>query len=201
MFAQYPASELHRIVFAIGFGATLLIVSAPSVEAQGDPDKPVITGRVATPPQTAAVDMYIKLPDIDGESVDENHDKWIDVLSIDWGAHKPTAGENAARRRGDVILEDVTMTKEYDASSPKIMLACANGTHFPSVELEAPERPGAKATYMKYELKNVMITSYSIDATGERPMETIKMTYQKVDATEIDESSRVKVKQNWDRDE
>jgi type VI secretion system secreted protein Hcp len=200
MFVQHPASMLHRFVCVVGFGLALWIAFVPSAEAQGDPDRPVVTGRVPTPP-TAAVDMYIKLPDIDGESLDENHDKWIDVLSIDWGAHKPTAGQNAARRRGDVIVEDLTMTKEYDASSPKIMLACANGTHFPSVELEAPERPGGQATYMKYKLKNVMITSYSIDATGERPMETITMTYQKVDAAEIDESSRVKVKQSWDRDE
>jgi type VI secretion system secreted protein Hcp len=200
MFVQHPASKLHRFVCIIGFGIALLFVSAPIAKAQGDPDRPIVTGRVSTPP-TAAVDMYIKLPDIDGESVDENHDKWIDVLSIDWGAHKPTAGKNAERRRGDVNLEDLTMTREYDASSPKIMLACANGTHFPSVELEAPERPGAEATYMKYKLKNVMITSYSIDATGERPMETITMTYQKVEAAEIDKSSRVKVQQSWDRDE
>lgn len=200
MFDQYPASKLHSFVCVIGFGLALLIAFVPSAKAQGDPDRPVITGRVYNPP-TAAVDMYIKLPDIDGESVDENHDKWIDVLSIDWGAHKPTAGKNTERRRSDVILEDLTMTKEYDASSPKIMLACANGTHFPSVELEAPERPGAQATYMKYKLKNVMITSYSIDATGERPMETLTMTYEKVEATEIDESSRVKVRQSWDRDE
>lgn len=200
MFAHYPAGKPHSFVCVIGFGLALLIAFAPSANAQGDPDQPVITGRVYTP-TTAAVDMYIKLPDIDGESVDENHDKWIDVLSIDWGAHKPTAGKNTERRRGDVILEDLTMTKEYDASSPKIMLACANGTHFPSVELEAPSRTGASATYMKYKLKNVMITSYSIDASAERPMETITMTYDKVEATEIDESSRVKVRQSWDRDE
>lgn len=200
MFAQHPASKLHRSTCVVGLGFGLLIAFTASAEAQGDPDRPVVTGRVPTPP-TAAVDMYIKLPDIDGESVDENHDKWIDVLSIDWGAHKPGAGDDAARRRGDVKFGDVTMTKEYDASSPKIMLACANGTHFSNVELEAPERPGAQATYMKYKLENVMITSYSIDATGERPMETITMTYQKVEAAEIDESSRVKVRQSWDRDD
>jgi type VI secretion system secreted protein Hcp len=200
MFVQHPAKKLHRFVFVIGFGVALSIAFAPSAEAQGDPDRPVITGRVPTPP-TAAVDMYIKFPDIDGEAVDENHDKWIDVLSIDWGAHKSGAGAGAARRRGDVFLEDLTMTKEYDASSPKLMLACANGTHFSSVELEAPERPGAQATYMKYKLENVMITSYSIDATGDRPMETITLRYQKIDAAEIDKSSRVKVRQSEDRDE
>ncbi len=200
MFAQYSARKLHPFAYAAGFGLALLIAFVPSAKAQGDPDRPVITGRVPTPP-TAAVDMYIKLPDIDGESVDENHDKWIDVLSIDWGAHKPGATNDAARRRGDVKLGDITMTKGYDASSPKIMLACANGTHFPSVELEAPERRGAQATYMKYKLENVMITSYSIDATGERPMETITMTYEKVEAAAIDESSRVKVRQSWDRDD
>jgi Type VI secretion system effector, Hcp len=42
---------------------------------------------------------YMKLGDIKGESNaagDANHDKWIDVLSIDWGSHKPGAGSQSA---------------------------------------------------------------------------------------------------------
>jgi Type VI secretion system effector, Hcp len=43
---------------------------------------------------------YLKLGDIKGESTetaDANHDKWIDVLSVDWGADKPgAAGRQSA---------------------------------------------------------------------------------------------------------
>lgn len=198
MLGEHQSSKLNPWFCAVGVVAALLIASPPSLQAQDDPDRPIIAGRVPNPP-AALADMYIKFDGVDGESADKDHDKWIDVLSIDWGAHKPTPGEGATRRRGDVILEDLIMTKEYDAASPKIMLACAKGEHFSKVEFEAPERSGARATYMKYELENVMITNYSLDASGDRPMETITMTYQKVDVAESDKGSRVKVKQSWDR--
>ena len=32
---------------------------------------------------------FMKLGGIEGESTDEGHDKWIDVLSVDFGSHKP----------------------------------------------------------------------------------------------------------------
>ena len=35
---------------------------------------------------------FAKYDGVDGESKDANHDKWIDVLSIDWGSHKPGGG-------------------------------------------------------------------------------------------------------------
>ena len=55
----------------------------------------------STPVTTAAV--FAKYDGIDGESVDSdrNHDKWIDILSIDWGAQRPGAGATGvSRRRG-----------------------------------------------------------------------------------------------------
>lgn len=35
---------------------------------------------------------FFKAPNPDPRtSADDNHDKWIDVLSTDWGTHKPGA--------------------------------------------------------------------------------------------------------------
>lgn len=35
---------------------------------------------------------YAKYDGIDGEAKDSHHDGWIDVLSVDWGTHKPGGG-------------------------------------------------------------------------------------------------------------
>jgi hypothetical protein len=35
---------------------------------------------------------YAKYEGIDGEVKDSGHDGWIDVLSVDWGTHKPGGG-------------------------------------------------------------------------------------------------------------
>ena len=59
--------------------------------------------------ETTGGAVFAKYDGVDGESVDAqtaelklgtdgsktkdaNHDKWIDVLSIDWGSHKPGGG-------------------------------------------------------------------------------------------------------------
>ena len=42
---------------------------------------------------------FAKYDGIDGESKDSNPDKWIDVLSIDWGSNKPGGGATGATRR------------------------------------------------------------------------------------------------------
>jgi len=68
--------------------------------------------------------VFAKYDGIDGESKDENHDKWIDVLSIDWGAHKPGGGATGqSRRRGATVVEDVTLTIEYEKASVKLLEA------------------------------------------------------------------------------
>ena len=36
-----------------------------------------------------AADYFLKIEGIDGESKSKGHDKWIDVISIDWGMSKP----------------------------------------------------------------------------------------------------------------
>ena len=38
---------------------------------------------------------YLKVGDIKGESAQKDHDKWVDVLSVDWGAHKPGSGASS----------------------------------------------------------------------------------------------------------
>ena len=50
-----------------------------------------------------------------------NHDKWIDVLSIDWGIHKPGGGMTGqSRRRGAAVVEDLALTVEYEKAAPKL---------------------------------------------------------------------------------
>ena len=144
--------------------------------------------------------VFAKYDGVDGESKDENHDKWIDVLSIDWGAHKPGGGMTGqSRRRGAAVVEDMTLTVEYEKSAPKLLEKCLKGEVIPKLELEQTATyGGSRATYLKYELKNVMVTSYQTNASGNdeagpptvvvgNNFEEIKVTY-----TEFDEAGSSK---------
>lgn len=138
---------------------------------------------------------FAKYDGIDGESKDANHDKWIDVLSMDWGAVKPGSGATGqSRRRGAAMVQDLILTMEYEKASPKLAEKCLKGEVIPKVEIECTATyGGARATYLKYELKNVMISSYQTNASGNDEVpptvvignnfEEVKCTYTEHDDT------------------
>ncbi len=131
---------------------------------------------------------FAKYDGIDGESKDQNHDKWIDVLSIDWAAYRP-----GSDTRGDPIAQDMFIVFEYEKSAVKLVEKLLRGEVIPKLELELTATyGGARATYLKYELTNVMITSYQTNASGNdeagpptvvvgNNFEEIKVTYTEYD--------------------
>ena len=150
---------------------------------------------------------YIKFDGIDGECQDKDHKGWVDLLSFGQGLHQPGRGATGAtRRRGDVIVDDLTCTKEIDKSSPKIAEAVCKGKVFPKVELHltASYTDAGRVTYYAYELKNSLVTSYNISGSGQSEQvptedfslnfEEIKVTYTEADAKG---KSKGKVEYSW----
>ncbi|MFT4550993.1 MAG: type VI secretion system secreted protein Hcp [Pseudoalteromonas tetraodonis] len=144
-------------------------------------------------PLTADAASYLKFDGIDGEAQDERHEKWIDVLSVDWAIEKSSAeGATGATRR--VVVKDIVVTHELDKASPKLQEACLTGAIIPGVELELTRLfdNQSNPTYLKYELTNVRVTSIRMqaDASGgdSTPkmlitlnFEEIKVTYTQLD--------------------
>lgn len=132
----------------------------------------------------AQSDYYLKIEGIDGESMDKDHKGWIDILSFNHSIHQPKeAVTGSTRRRGAVIIEDLICGKELDKSSPKIQEAVSKGKVFPNVEIQLT-RAGSrnKKSYYTYELKNVLITSYSISGQSDSslPMEEFAFSFEEI---------------------
>lgn len=139
--------------------------------------------------------IFAKYDGIDGESKDANHGQWIDVISLDWGVRQADgANSRGNRRRGDAIAEDLFLAMDYDKASPKLQEKCLKGAVIPKLEIELTATyGGARATYLRYELKNVLIKSFHTE-TAEDPeappgvlvannFESIKVTYSEFDET------------------
>jgi len=135
---------------------------------------------------------FMKLGDIKGEATDSKHQDWIIIESMSSAISRSTSDDakDTKRSRGDTTLGDVVVTRELDKSSTKLQESCANGSFFDEVEIvfTRTNEDGTEQPYLKYKLKDVIVTSYSFhgNAAGE-PLPTEEMTlgYTEVEWTYI----------------
>jgi type VI secretion system secreted protein Hcp len=132
--------------------------------------------------------LFIKFDGVDGECNDKDHKGWTDLLSMSWGLHKAGAGATGqTRRRGVATVEDVNVSKEFDKSSPKLAEAVLSGKVFPKVEIHNTATYGdARATFLKYELKNALVTSFNTSAAGGGdavPLDNFSINFEEVKQT------------------
>ena len=130
-----------------------------------------------------AVDMFLKLGDVKGESKDKVHSNEIDVLAWSWGASNTgSAHHGGGAGSGKVNVQDLSFTKFVDKASPDIFLACCDGKHIKEATLvmrKAGEKP---LEYLTVKMDQVMITSYSTGGSGgeDRLTENVTLNFAKV---------------------
>lgn len=155
-----------------------------------------------------AIDMFCKIDGIDGESTDDKHKNWIEILSYSWTVSQPVsmASGTGGRTGGRADFQDFNITKILDKASPNLALYCANGKHIPKIEMQLCLATGEKHTFMKYTLEDVVVSSVSpggAAGAGEtRPLESVTFNYGKIEweYTPIDQTGKkgAAVKQGWD---
>ncbi len=145
---------------------------------------------------------YIKYDGVEGEAQDKDHKGWSDILSFSQGIMQPGgAATGPTRRRGDVVMEDVTIVKELDKASPKIAESMCKGKVFPKVEihLTASTTDAGRVTYYAYELKNVLVTSYNVGGSGQAedvPTEQMSLNFEEIKVTYTENDNTGKKKGN-----
>lgn len=104
---------------------------------------------------------YVKVDGVDGNSTDKAHPKWIEILGFRHGISQATSARSlsghGATERADV--GDFSVLKALDKTSPKLYLKCAKGERIPTVTVELARASGDSLTYMKWVLKDVIISS------------------------------------------
>lgn len=130
-----------------------------------------------------AVDMFLKLGDIKGESKDKAHKQEIDVLSWSWGASNAgsfhTGGGGGA---GKVNVQDLSFTKYVDLATTEVFLATCSGKHFPEATLVVRKAGDTPLEYLTVTMQDVLITSYQTGGSGgeDRLLETVSLNFAKV---------------------
>ena len=130
-----------------------------------------------------AVDMFLNLDGVKGESKDKAHTQEIDILSWSWGmSNSGSAHVGGGAGSGKVSVQDLSLTKYLDSSSAPLMLSCCNGEHFGSAVLTVRKAGEKPLEYLTIKLQEVVITSVTTGASGgdDRLTENVTLNFAKV---------------------
>jgi len=129
-----------------------------------------------------AVDMFIKIGDLKGESVDDKHKGEIDVLAWSWGMSQSGNTHVAAGGgAGKVNVQDLSFTKYLDKASPNLMQYCCNGKHFADALLTVRKAGENPLEYLKITLKDLIIAAVTTGGSGgeDRLTENVTLNFAK----------------------
>jgi len=130
-----------------------------------------------------AVDYFLKLDGIPGESTDAKHKGEIDVLAFSWGVSQAgSSGRGVGVSAGKAIFEDLLVVARTSKASPKLWQACATGQHLKTAVLVCRKAGKAPLEFLKITLTDVTITSYEIDSSDEDlPLDQVALAFAKVE--------------------
>ena len=129
-----------------------------------------------------AVDMFIKIKGIEGESRDDKHKKEIDVLAWSWGlSQSGSAHMGGGAGAGKVNVQDLSFTKYTDSATHALVLACCNGEHIEEAVFVVRKAGKEPLDYIKITLNEVIVSSVSTGGSGgeDRLTENVTLNFAK----------------------
>ena len=129
-----------------------------------------------------AVDMFLKLDSIKGESVDAKHPDEIDVISWSWGmTQSGTTHAGPGGGAGKVNVQDLSLTKYIDSATPNLAKFCCTGEHFKKAVLTVRKAGKTPLEYLKVTMEEGIISGLSTGGSGgsDRLTETVTLNFAK----------------------
>ena len=130
-----------------------------------------------------ASDMFAKIGDIKGESLDAKHKDEIEVLSFSWGvANAGGVASGSGGGAGKATFQDLSIVHPLDKASPKLLEACATGTHLKEATITHRKAGKGQQEFLIVKMNDVIITAVTHGGTAGQPAaETVSLAFAKVD--------------------
>jgi len=151
-----------------------------------------------------AVDYFLKLDGIQGESTDAKHKGEVQALAFSWGVSRAgSSGPGSGGGAGKPIFEDLLVVARTSKASPKLWLACAAGQHVKTAVLTCRKAGKGQMEFLKITLSDVTITSYEIDGSDDGlPLDQLALAFAKAETeyVPVDATGKAQppVKTGWD---
>lgn len=152
-----------------------------------------------------AVDYFLKIDGIPGESMDDKHKAEIDISSWSWGESQTgTMATGGGGGAGKVDMQDFHFVMQVNKATPKLILACAGGDHIKKATLTCRKAGKTQQEFLIYNFSDLLVSSYQTGGgKGETiPNEQVSLNYSKMEveykAQKPDGSLDGGIKANWD---
>ena len=132
-----------------------------------------------------ASDIFAKIGDIKGESLDSKHKDEVEVLSWSWGVsqrrHDQARGGGGGE--GKANFNDFNFTHHIDKASPVLLKACATGEHIKEATITVRKAGKGQQEFLIIKMNDIIITSVNPSGASDAPVtaENVALQFAKVD--------------------
>lgn len=133
-----------------------------------------------------AVDYFLQIEGIEGESQDKQYPKTIQLQSWSWGETQTGSfASGGGGGGGKVNMQDFHFVMKMNKASTLLFQYCANGGHIPSATLYCRKAAGSTEplTYFTVKFADLLISSYQTGGSGgsdDIPIEQISFNFAKI---------------------
>jgi type VI secretion system secreted protein Hcp len=129
-----------------------------------------------------AIDYFLKIDGISGESLDSKHKGEIEVESWSWGESNPAQPGGGGGAAGKVQIQDLAFTTRFSKASPQLILACASGKHFKDAALTARKAGKGQQEFLTFSLSDVLVSAYQTGGAGGDvfPGDSVSLNFSKI---------------------
>ena len=131
-----------------------------------------------------ASDIFAKLGDIKGESIDDKHKDEVEVLSWSWGVSTGASGaQGSGGGDGKASFSDFNFTHRVDKASPVLFKMCATGEHIKEATITARKAGKGQQEFLIIKMSDVIVTSVQSGGGGNdgSTAESVGLRFAKVD--------------------
>ena len=130
-----------------------------------------------------AADIFAKIGDIKGESLDSKHKDEVEVLSWSWGVSQSgSISHGGGGGEGKASFNDFNFTHRIDRATPSLLTACATGNHIKEATITVRKAGKGQQEFLIIKMNDIIITSVNPSGSGEgaSTAESVALQFAKV---------------------
>jgi type VI secretion system secreted protein Hcp len=140
-----------------------------------------------------AVEYFLKIDGIEGESADAKHRGEIDVRAWNFGENREGESQTGGGTGGGKAkFQDFYFSAKMSKATPKLIAACANGQQIKSAVLTCRKVGEFQLEFLVYKFSEILITSFQTGALEESdilPVDHVSFSFEKIEVDYVEQKS------------